>query len=380
MKQDPELIIRDINLSENRSDSAKATSDLGKLSAIVSIAPNPYFQLKKWAKNRAPLAPISAPIAEYKPQISPSFITGELPFLPSMFDYSTKSKAKIKSISTPIKNSIEIEKNKLASAKNYSKIVELKNISLNKRIMELESSLLAAGELLDRLMNFEERELSVETSFHKKPKNFSGGDYAMIKNTANGAIIIVADAAGHDIASSFYAFLADAVFERVFCEELTGDTYLKELNKTIIEKFGYDRTISATFIKLDYNRSIAEMCVAGHTPTIYFSKHLDKCKSYRTRGALLGISKDFEVNTIKIPIFTEDVFCVYTDGLTNAYAYDKAGRRNFISDEIIEDCVRNLNDLNFKDSANFIWNSIIKEGKNIIMDDAMLLCLKIPVH
>jgi sigma-B regulation protein RsbU (phosphoserine phosphatase) len=184
----------------------------------------------------------------------------------------------------------------------------------NQRLMEEKK--LARGVqlgLLPRGLGCEDLEME---SFYR-PSDQIGGDFFDTCSSTDGVHIVLGDVSGHGTASALIMAAAKSLF-RLIGEKLDCPVdIISEANLRLCEMTG-QRGMFVTAVCAHYDRSSGELSVvsAGHNPV--FILHANGLETVESTGTPLGLFPDSAWQEMRRSLEPNDLFFLYTDGLTEA--------------------------------------------------------------
>lgn len=154
-----------------------------------------------------------------------------------------------------------------------------------------------------------------------EPAMLVGGDYFdLIKVSHNKLFVVVGDVSGKGLAASFYMSKLQTMM-RLFCDELSDPKkVLTEINRRIYQDIEKNWFITVALGLFDTEKSTLTFCRAGHTPLYKINEN--SIEEFLPKGIGVGIDPgdifDSTLEQISIPVYSNDLFAFYSDGLTEA--------------------------------------------------------------
>lgn len=236
----------------------------------------------------------------------------------------------------------------------------------------------AAGEF-HNLIAIDSTGYKVHHAFKYLPLQMMGGDFAAIKNTDNGCIVLVADIAGHDMAASFYTMVIKTFFDEHCQNTMSGRFMFELLNRALMESTNGERAVSATLLRLDFKEMWAEVTCAASPPVIVMAAMDNLPRPIYAPGSVLGMQSDIEFDVHRLQIKTGDRFFIYTDGLVSPVTVDgRTGVKKHLFPAGIGGLLLNHCSGTLENIVENIWHDVSSACRNKFTDDALLIGIEIP--
>jgi len=188
------------------------------------------------------------------------------------------------------------------------------------------------------------------------PAMHVGGDYFdIIKVSDKKLFVVVGDVSGKGLSASFYMSKLQTMI-RLYCTEGRNPSdILIEVNKRIYDAMEKNWFITVVLALFNIQDRTVLICRAGHTPIIRIRNK--KCELFQPAGIGIGLDKgeifQSSLEEIALQMESNDLFCFYSDGVTEAmnsnnelYGIERlsellvqkaAGKCSEIQNEIIKD-------------------------------------------
>lgn len=271
---------------------------------------------------------------------------------------------------------------------------ELKNELLeNKNLLEIinketESSIYYAKQIQNSVLP-KPKSLSYcfdESFIINKPLNIVGGDFWFHAQVKDKAIVIMADCTGHGVPGAFMSLIGfNIIYDIVKNREIVkAAEILKLLNKGIIEILSEEGEITklrdgmdVSCVVVDKEKQEIEYSGA-YRPLVLISnktKEINEIKGQRFSlgHSFEGIKKEFKSITIKYA--TNDVFYLFSDGVTDQFGGDrnkKMGSKRF-NNYLLEMSDKSLN----SQKKELVKKIALWQGNEIQIDDILVLGFKL---
>jgi serine phosphatase RsbU (regulator of sigma subunit)/pSer/pThr/pTyr-binding forkhead associated (FHA) protein len=200
-----------------------------------------------------------------------------------------------------------------------------------------------------------------------------GGDYYdFIAKKDDRLAIVIADVAGKGIGAALLMAAFQASIRTLIQTEKDPATLMARLNQVMKENAPPNKYITVFYAELDTTSNLLEYVNAGHNPPIFLSKDkppvlLEAC------GPVIGILPQAKFESKQLPIETDDMVILYTDGVTECRNPED---EEFGEDGVIQFLRKNFN-ASMEDLASMLENHIREFSHNAPpLDDSTLVLLK----
>lgn len=252
--------------------------------------------------------------------------------------------------------------------------------------MNLNQQVDSAVDSYKNLFKFDLKDSNVIATYRFNPLSRLGGDFFEVRNTSNGAGVLVADVAGHDMGAAFHALVLKAFFEEKFKQEHSGKEFFNLLNNHLIKKGKIQRMITAAFLNIDLEKMTVEAAFAGHPPVLKIDTHnhisILPGSGYISEGSkVLGIFDEADFWSQKWSIDPGDRFILYTDGVTNALRVDgTTGKKSKLTLKGLIGLIRKNSQrrTDLKKMVDMLWEDVFEFCRYKARDDMLLLGIEIP--
>ena len=206
-----------------------------------------------------------------------------------------------------------------------------------------------------------------------RPMQQVGGDYFdYVKLDDNRVAIIVADVVGHGIAAALLMakVSAESRFALATCKSAVDA--IQSIN-TNLSDLNIDRFVTLALALIDFKENKMTVVNAGHMPPLLRNEAGEFRKlAQEEAGIPLGISEDFEYESIEVALEVGDVVTMYTDGVNESM---NAAGEQLTTSRLIED----LKESQCK-TPQLICERIIKivarhSGDTPAIDDICAVCI-----
>jgi len=93
---------------------------------------------------------------------------------------------------------------------------------------------------------------------------------------------------------------------------------LSEINSIIARIVPKEIFITMMFLIFDLNKKVLRFSNAGHNPIVYYASQIRSCQLVELKGCALNLLKKCSYAVKEIPFQSNDLFLIYTDGVTEA--------------------------------------------------------------
>lgn len=155
-----------------------------------------------------------------------------------------------------------------------------------------------------------------------EPARHLGGDYYnLIRLSKRLSLVFIADVAGKSISaalivSSLYSFIHTYLI--LYQEKVELTHFVSLLNTFVAESTTPEKFITAWFGLIDEEDQTLISISAGHEPVYLLRAGEQQLHKLTEGGMLLGMMKDLPYRSEIIPLQTDDLLVIYTDGITEA--------------------------------------------------------------
>jgi sigma-B regulation protein RsbU (phosphoserine phosphatase) len=245
------------------------------------------------------------------------------------------------------------------------------------RMREISKELEIAKNIQKSLLPYKYPDINgVDISAVCLPSEYVGGDYYDFFITNNGCLdIIIADVSGHDVAAALIMSEVRTLIKTIISYRPNSkpSEIVPLLNNIIysdLEDMEY--IITLIYIRFDFKAKSVIFTNAGHTrPVVYRGGNITELKD---GDILIGALKEYKYKDYMLPIFKDDIFLLYTDGITEAE--NEMGE--FFGEMKLLNCLKQYHEEHCKNIQDSILNEVIKyRGLQKQKDDITMVVLKI---
>ena len=332
---------------------------------------NVLEELKK-SKSDTPLVLMTG-----KPDVETAIMAVRL----GAFDYLRKP-VKVRPLMETVEKAL---KQKADTTERKSREREYKE-KLNKEIhtyrmhlKNLDGQIQSAADVYRNLMNIDASRLPVGMTWRHKPLAELGGDFFDVWRTEDRLDLIVADVAGHDLASSFHTVLLKAFFEENCRKGNDGSTLFSLINQYLYDTGDNDRMITALFLRLHLKTGVAEIVSSAHPWIVMIRKDAHMPNYILEKGGdAIGIYQHLELMTTQVQTQPGDRIIIHTDGVANVSRLETiSGIHRKLTSAEFESILSNHTYKYLDDMISAIWDDIQAFCENKPKDDLLLMGMEV---
>ena len=141
-------------------------------------------------------------------------------------------------------------------------------------------------------------------------------DYFMIND--NKFCMVIADVSGHGPSAALMMTMLKGILHSITSNFISPDIVLKEINSIFSRIAPAEMFVTMMFLIFDLENRKLQFSNAGHNPLLFFNAGNNSCEVVKLAGCALNISINSNFAVREIPLNTNDLFVIYTDGITEA--------------------------------------------------------------
>ena len=216
------------------------------------------------------------------------------------------------------------------------------------------------------------------TAVTYKPQLLIGGDfYDTIRMSDGKTGIVIADVSGNGVSAAMLMAVAQSKLHYIAKMGMSPAQTLIKLNAEIVHSMRTDMFITITFAIIDSTANKITIARAGHELPILYKASQNKCIEIKSAGMAVGMVEpeifDEVIEDVEIDFEQDDIFVLYTDGVTEAT--NSAGEE-YTTSRFLSEIEKNAM-LTSKEINNCIVQSVIDFAKeHSLTDDLTLLSIK----
>ena len=160
------------------------------------------------------------------------------------------------------------------------------------------------------------------TAFSMAADEVGGDYYDTFRINDNKVALIIADVSGKGTSAAFHMSQMKGIFHSLAQLDLEPKEFMVQANSALSRCLEKTSFITASYFIIDTKSKIVRFTRAGHCPTLYLDGRTRETSFFKNKGLGLGILRNssFEdyVQVNEFYYKPEDVFVLYTDGITEA--------------------------------------------------------------
>ncbi|MCK4798620.1 MAG: response regulator, partial [Spirochaetes bacterium] len=261
---------------------------------------------------------------------------------------------------------------------SYKMMLEIKDTELLKRDIQI------AGNIQRKLMpsSFPENN-AVEFYGGTQAATDVGGDYFDIIDVGDGKYLCaIADVTGHGIAASLVMVKIQTLLKTlVYKENIDVWSMLEDINKYLFEDIKRAKLATVCLVLFDSNTGELKYANAGHEPVYIYNIKKKSITELKEKCFLLGVTQELigvdktKIKLNKIKLNKDDMFILYTDGITEAMDTDK----NLFGTARFKKMLEKYSNKSVMTIYKLIMDEVAEHTKNVShqMDDMTLVIGKV---
>ncbi|MFQ5825160.1 MAG: PP2C family protein-serine/threonine phosphatase [bacterium] len=196
---------------------------------------------------------------------------------------------------------------------------QLQEEALEKKRMEQELAM--AREIQLRLLPEKvPKTEALEIYSYFNPADEVGGDYYDYFTLENEQIgMVLADVSGHGPSSALVMTMVKGILHAIAQNLESTDGVLSEMNTILGQTLPKEMFVTMMFLIFDLKKKKLRYSNAGHNPLLHYQSKSKDCQLVELPGPALGLTHLSVYKEKEIPLNSEDIFLIYTDGVTEAF-------------------------------------------------------------
>lgn len=214
-----------------------------------------------------------------------------------------------------------------------------------------------------------------DISFKMESAKSIGGDlYDFVINDDKSLGIMVGDVSGKGVPAALFMAMTVSDFRFHAKTEVDPVKVVTELNNQIATESTSGLFVTLTYLNVNSENMKLSIVDAGHLPVVCAGKDKEAYLITAKSGMALGIMDGVEFKKEEIPMSPDDVFVLYSDGVTEA----RNPKKEEFGEERLQRCVSQCRNLTAKEITDNIYKEILCFRKNAPQhDDITIMVLKV---
>ena len=213
-----------------------------------------------------------------------------------------------------------------------------------------------------------------EFGVHFSSMEAVGGDFYDVINLGNGKLgVAMGDVSGHGVpAALFMSLTATLLRAEAKRSDSPGDV-LRAVNSQLLETSDSGMFVTVLYGILDSSANSFEYARAGHSTPLLAVPGERPVQLEDGLGQLLGVLEDVVLDEVTIPLQSDSVMVIYTDGVTEAANESK----EFFGEEGLLEAVESSDEMQPDALLQRIWEAVQAfQGEASNEDDITLLAIR----
>jgi sigma-B regulation protein RsbU (phosphoserine phosphatase) len=199
----------------------------------------------------------------------------------------------------------------------------IRNSQLQEEAIEkkrLEHELDLAQEIqLDLLPKSDPETENIEIASYFKPFAAVGGDYYDYFYLGRNKIgVVVADVSGHGPPAALVMTMVKGILHSIAYGFKSPELALTQMNLIVSRIVPPEVFVTMMFLVFDFKKQIVQLANAGHNPLLYYDEKKKSSQKIVYQACALNVIPEIHYALKEIPFDKNDVFLIYTDGVTEA--------------------------------------------------------------
>ena len=180
------------------------------------------------------------------------------------------------------------------------------------------------------------------------PTGAVGGDFFAVSSlSSHEAMVFICDVAGHGVRSALVTAMIRALVEELKPRGREPGDFMTKLNSdlhAILKHAGTPLLTTAFYLVADYRSGVMRYTNAGHPKPLHLRRDLKRVEPLVNIGGksqpALGLFENANYETSEVPIATNDLVMLFTDGLYEVHGPDQ---ELYSQNLLIQEIERRLN-------------------------------------
>jgi serine phosphatase RsbU (regulator of sigma subunit) len=215
---------------------------------------------------------------------------------------------------------------------------------------------------------------SWEFGVHFSSMEAVGGDFYDVIDLGNGKLgVAMGDVSGHGVPAALFMSLTAALLRAEAKRSSSPGDVLRAVNSQLLETSDSGMFVTVLYGILDSSAKSFEYARAGHSTPLLAKPGEPPVQLEDGLGQLLGVFDDMVLDEVTIPLQSDSVMVIYTDGVTEA----ANERKEFFGEEGILEAVKSSDGMQPDVLLQQIWEAVQAfQGEATNEDDITLLAIR----
>jgi len=209
-----------------------------------------------------------------------------------------------------------------------------------------------------------------------RPAQIVSGDYFDFLQFRDGSHgLVVADVSGHGMSAGMLMTSLQTAFHTLVPGSDSPVEVLERINHLYIHNINFSTFVTIFFASLNPQTKMLSYANAGHNSPFIYRRSTNESIWLKPTGAAVGLMELFNVQPAKIQLMGEDIFVLYTDGVTDAITPQSNEPFGY---ERLAEVIRQSGDLPAEGIANKIRQALNEFAQGTLLaDDVTLVVVKV---
>lgn len=160
---------------------------------------------------------------------------------------------------------------------------------------------------------------SLDIACHFSPADEVGGDYYDFFQIDTGKIgVVLADVSGHGVSAAMIMTMVKGILNTIAHQFSTASEAIGKINLILSRIAPPEMFVTIVFLVFDTERKVLQVSNAGHNPIVYYNGKTHKPDWIKIPSCALNLSLEARYQIEEISLSPNDLFILYTDGVTEA--------------------------------------------------------------
>jgi sigma-B regulation protein RsbU (phosphoserine phosphatase) len=183
--------------------------------------------------------------------------------------------------------------------------------------------------------------------------------------------VAIADIIGKGIPAALCMSMIKYAMDRLGDDPLSPAEVLRDLNTVVERNVDPSMFITMVYGVYDSLNHQFRYATAGHEPGLFYSAKEDQFVDLKTKGLVLGVSREVEYPEYTLALSTNDAVILFSDGVTECKVDGK-----FMKRDTLKQLIRGFIHLPAQQAVEAIHQKLYEMTHYKIRDDQTILILK----